>query len=110
MKIKVKINYNTLKILCDLYDGVCENYVCHPSERHFDKDFRACKNIIDLLFISLKKKIITKQVGCKDFNISLEYYQAYFLVNFLSANVTFLKGIYEQNTVFNIMSKIHQEL
>lgn len=110
MKIKVKIQYNTLKILCDLYDGVCENYACYPSEIQFQKDFKAAKNVVDLLFVSLKKKLITKEINCKPFSVSFEYFQAYFLLNFLSVNATFFRGIYEQNTLLQFSRIIHQEL
>lgn len=110
MKIKLKIQYNTLKTLCDLYDGVCENYACYPSEIQFQKDFKAAKNVVDLLFISLKKKLIGKQAESKPFSLSFEYFQAYFLLNFLSVNATFFHGIYEQNTLLQFSSKLHQQL
>lgn len=110
MKIKLKIQYDTLKTLCDLYDAVCENYACYPSEIQFQKDFKAAKNVVDLLFVSFKKKLLNKQVNCKPFNVSFEYFQAYFLLNFLSVNATFFHGIYEQNTLLQFLSKLHQQL
>lgn len=110
MKIKVKIKYNTLKILCDLYDGVCENYACYPSEIQFEKEFKAAKNVVDLLFVSLKKKLISKKDNGKPLSMVFDYYQAYHLVNFLSVNATFFYGIYEQNTLLQFTSKLHQEL
>ncbi len=109
-KVKIKMKFDTLQTLCNLYDGICEKEACYPSEIQFSKNYKAAKSIVDLLMISLKKKLITRQKDKKSLSLSLEYFQAYFLVNFIDANSTFLHGIYEKNLLLKLISQLHQEL
>ena len=109
-KTKIEMQPATLNTLCDLYDVVSEQIAYSPCEIQFQKDYKASKNIIDLLFINLKKKLITKQSSKKSFKISLEYFQVYFLVNFISANSSLLRGIYERNKLLQLISILHQKL
>ncbi|MEQ3500629.1 hypothetical protein ABMY20_12800 [Tenacibaculum sp. SSH1-16] len=109
-KISIQISYNILDILCDLYNDVMEYDKKNPSEIQFNKGFKANKNIIDLLFVRLKKEVISKAGTNKLIKLSFKYYQAYFLINFISENITFVKGIYEQNLMLSFTSQIHEEL
>ncbi|WP_159288669.1 hypothetical protein [Tenacibaculum maritimum] len=109
-KTKIEMQFETLNTLCNLYDVVSEQIACYPSEIQFQKDYKAAKSVVDILFISLKKKLITKQNSKKPFKISLEYFQVYFLVNFISANSTLLYGLYERNQLLKLTSILHQEL
>lgn len=108
--MKIKVQYYTLECLCSLYDGVTEyDNVC-ITEFSFSKEYRAIKDIINKLFIKFKKKLLDKESTCKPFNLNFEYHQAYFLVNFISANIEFLQGILEKNLLLQLTSKLHQEL
>lgn len=110
MKVDLKINYETLKLLCDLYDGITEIKSYQVTELEFEKDYKAVKNIIDILFIKLKKKLLTKNENSKLFKLSVDYFQAYFLTNFLSTNSCFFKGVFEQNELLQVITKLHQQL
>ncbi len=109
MKIKVKTKYNTLQILCNLYDDVYRYEAENPSEIQFDRSYKAVKNIIDTLFIKLKKKLIGKQPTDK-FTLNFEYHEAFFLQNFIARNDSFLPGIYEKNAMFQLITVLDQKL
>ncbi len=109
MKVKIKVKYNTLQTLCDLYDDVCQHDAKYPSEIQFDRTYRAVKSVIDLLFIKLKKKLLGKQPSDK-FNLNLEYHEAFHLQNFIARNDSFLPGLYEQNAMLQLITILDQKL
>lgn len=109
-KIDTKIKYYTLQCICSLHDGISEIESYHAPEVRYSKEFRAANNIINLLVIKFKKKLLNKSENCKPFKISLEYYQAYFLINFISANSKFFTGILEKTLLHQFTQRLHQQL
>lgn len=110
MKIETKIQYYTLECICNLYDGVNEILATSPNEFQFTTEYRAAENVVNLLIVKFKTKLLKKSKDCKPFKVSLEYYQAYFLINFISANGSFFKGILERTLLQQFTEKIHQQL
>ncbi len=108
-KIKIEITYEGLETLCDLYDDVMHYHKKNPSEIQFDKGFKAIKNVLDLLFTQLKKDVISKK-GKSTIKLSFKYFQAYFLINFISENILFVEGMYKQNSMLKLSREMHQEL
>ena len=108
--MKVKIQYHTLYILCNLYDAVKEMNHCNPSELHFGREFKAIMNLIDILFLKLKKKKLNKSENSKPFAVNMEYYQAYYLVHFINANFHLITPFFEQNLLIQFSGKLHQQL
>ncbi len=108
MKISTKIQHYTLECICNLYDGVQENDT--PTEIQLTKEYKSAANILDLLMIDLKKKLLSKSKSKKPFKLSLEYYQSYFLINFISAHGSFFIGILERTLLQQFTEKIHQQL
>lgn len=108
--IKIEVKYATLCILCNLYDVVSEYNACTPKEIQFSKEYKAVMNIIHLLFLKLKRKQLVKNERSKEFHLKFEYHQAYFLLHFIDSNITYIKGIREQNLLLDMSRKIHQEL
>ena len=109
-KISIKISYNTIDTLCCLYDDVMDYHKNNPSEIQFNKGFKAVKSIVDLLFIRLKKDLLNKKGTQKPIKFSCKYFEAYFLINFISENIAFVNGIYEQNLMLKLTREIHEEL
>ena len=108
-QISIKIQYYTLECICVLYDGVIEES-SQFSKIQTSKEYKATLNIVHLLVVKFKKKLLSKPANCKPFKISLEYHQAFYLINFISANGSFFKGIFENTLLLQITRKIHQEL
>lgn len=99
MKIKTKISYNCLEAICNLYDVVTEMHAVSPQEYHNEKNYKASIDIINLLFQKLKVTLVKKKKDCKPFSLSLEYFQAYYLVTFLFANKNYFTHEYYQSIV-----------
>ncbi|CAA0159253.1 hypothetical protein [Tenacibaculum maritimum] len=108
-KISLEISFNILELLCSIHDLVSAEIKNNPSRFHCSKEFKVANNVINLLFISLKKKYIANY-DCKSFNLKLEYYQAYYLGKFISANNGKHLGCYEYYLLLHLLSKIEQEL
>ncbi len=89
MKIKTKISYYKLDILCRLWDLTLqvENY--DPTDRMLNKEYKATKSVLAKVFKKLLKKHIDKEQGNK-FTISFEYYEAYFLLRFINLMYSYL--------------------
>lgn len=110
MKVKIEIQQHTLELLCRMYEAVKEYAVLHPAEISFTRDYRAVKSIIDLLMVKLQKKNIDKRTTKKPFKLTFEYYQAFFLKQFIVANHTFIHGVFEQNLLLQLHNKLDAEL
>ena len=109
-KIETKIKYCALECVCNLYDFAKDTTYASLTEIEATKNYKAALNILDLQVIKFKKKLLTKDSNCKPFKVSLEYYQAYFLVNFIFANLDFFNGLYERTLLRNFASKLNQQL
>lgn len=81
IKIDTKIQFYTLECICVLYDGMAEIESLVVVEITDSKEYKAVKNIVHLLVIKFKKKLLSKPENCKPFKISLEYYQAFYLID-----------------------------
>ncbi|CAA0144800.1 conserved hypothetical protein [Tenacibaculum maritimum] len=108
-KIKVEIQNYTLNCLCNLHDVVIEEASLYPAEIETTKEYKAVLGLVDKVIIKLKKKLLDKR-SASTFSFGLEYYQAYYLVQFLFANIQRIRGITEQTILFNLAMKIDQEL
>lgn len=111
MKIEAKIQYYTLECICNLYDGIQEVHAVTPLDLHFTKNYKASKSVVSSLILKFKKQLLSKASNCKPFKISLEYYQAYFLITFISAyGDTFYKGILELTLLSQFIEKLDRQL
>lgn len=107
--IKTKMQLYTLECICTLYDNICK--LSESSGlNHESKEYLVAKNIIDLLILKLKKQILNKKDTKKPFKVSFQYFEAYYLVNFLSSNATCFKGEYERVLLLELTRKLHQDL
>lgn len=110
MKVKIKISYNTLDAICRLYDVVTETHAVSPQDYHTSKDYKASINIVNLLFERLKVKLIKKPQNCKPFSLSFDYFQAYFLMVFLRANVNYFNHEYYKSIIYLLTTELDQKL
>ena len=110
VKIEAKIKYYGLECVCNLYDYAKGNTYATLTEIEATKNYKAALNIVELLVIKFKKKLLTKDPNCKPIKISLEYNQAYFLVNFIYANIDFYHGILEKTLLNTFAQKLNQQL
>jgi hypothetical protein len=110
MKIPIKLQYYTLSCICDVYAAFSEYYAAKPVEIQFSKEYRAAADVIRILVGKFKKKLINREDVKKPFKIQLDYYEAYFLCQFIFANITFINGQLEQTLLHQLASKIHEQL
>lgn len=109
-KIQVEMKHNILKCLCDLYDGIVEIEKLHPVEIQIEKEYKAVMNIMDILFVSMKTRLLKKNERSKPFKITFQYNQVYYLLNFISANSTFFHGVFERTILRSFAEKLHRLL
>lgn len=110
MKIKSKISYNCLKAICDLYDVVSEVHASNPQDFHYAKDYKAQINIVNKLFEKLKIKLVKKESTSKPSSMQFQYYEAYYLVTFLRANVEFFTEQYYKAIIYLFTTELDQKL
>ncbi len=94
MKIKIKTNYYTLSNLCEMYDASKEIENMYLKSLMFSKEYRAIKDVCSSLFKKLRKKLIDKENTKKLFTITMEYFEAYFLVRLIQGMSTYLATTY----------------
>lgn len=110
-KVKIGIKYYGLKCLCDLYDYRLKDFDTSILLSDTRKSFKASKNVVDIIVIKFKKKLLTKdENSTKLIKITLEYNEAYFLMQFIHANVNFYTGILERTLLNSFADKLNQQL
>ncbi len=90
MKVKIKTNYYTLSNLCEMYDVSKEIENMYLKSLMFSKEYRAIKDVCSNLFKKLRKKLIDKENTNKLFSITMEYFEAYFLVRLIQGMSAYL--------------------
>lgn len=110
MKLKVKISFTCLEAICNLFDAVSETHAANPQDFHFKKEYKAQIDIVNKVFEKLKVTLVKKSKDSKPFNISLEYFQAFYLLLFIRNNLSFIYGQYEQAIIYLLTEDINSKL
>lgn len=101
-KIKIKLNIDKLRVVCDLVDSSM-NQTNIPTPA-----YKMVKSIAEEVQERLLKKSITERNNVKSFNISMKYYEAYALESLLRVNLNGINenAIYEQNVIRSLADEI----
>lgn len=105
MQITIKITFNQLTYLNDCFAEM-------EKPKNFDRASRIAENILQNLHKKLLKKTISK-IGCSSgsFKLTLEYYEAHFLEQYLLHNINFVSKYTRPYTAIQmIIDDLNQKL
>lgn len=107
IKIKIALKYSQLQVIVDLYNGILE---IEPKSYTKGAEYRAVKSILSRVYVKLEKKLIDKKGTKKPFTVTMEYFEAYYLNNFLAVGFSFFTGDYEINALRLVTDSINKQL
>lgn len=105
MAFQIKLKKSELESLNLLWSQL-------PNVHAQTKEERCLKNVIDLISIKFLVKEAKLKVAnkSKETKLKIEYYEAFFLEEFIRTNHTHLQNEYDQFTVIKIANHLNQLL